>query len=96
MLKIIKVVGDSMADAYCDGDFVLIIKSPFFNYLLKPNRDAVFYKKPYGIMIKRIVKVDKKKKSIDVRGLHEQSIDETFLKSIPYDDVIGVVLKRFK
>ncbi len=84
-----------MLNKYKDGDFVLILKSPLFKYLLKEERDVVFFKKPYGIMIKAIDKIDKKKKTLDLKGLNEKSISKELLKNIPYDDIIGVVIKKF-
>ncbi|PID67184.1 MAG: hypothetical protein CR959_01475 [Fusobacteriales bacterium] len=95
MLKIIKITGDSMLNKYKNGDFVLILKSPFFKYLLKKERDVVFFKEPYGIMIKSIDKIDEKNQTLDLKGLNEKSISKELLKNIPYGDVLGVVIKKF-
>ncbi len=96
MVKIVKVVGDSMADEYLDGDFVLILKSPFFKYFIKQGRDVVFYRAPYGIMIKRIIKIDKESKSVDLTGINDNSLSRDLLRSVHYDDILGVVIKRFR
>ncbi len=95
MLQILKVTGNSMAYKYLDGDFVLILKSPFFKYFLKEKRDLVFNKAPYGIMIKSIEKIDKVNKKIDLKGLNNNSIDKKYLKDVPYNDVLGIVIKKF-
>ncbi len=96
MFKIVKVVGESMADEYLDGDFVLILKSPFFKYLIKQGRDVVFYRAPHGIMIKRIIKVDRESRTVDLSGINEKSISKEVLKSVHYDDILGVVIKKLK
>ncbi len=95
MLKILKVTGNSMADKYLDGDFVLILKSPFFKYFLKENKDLVFKREPFGVMIKSIVKIDKKMMTIDVKSLNKSGLDSKYLKDVPYSDVIGIVIKKF-
>lgn len=94
MLKIIKVTGDSMLNKYKNGDFVLILKSPFFKYFLKKERDVVFKKEPYGIMIKSISNIDMENKTLDLKGLNEKSISRELLKKIPYRDIIGIVIKK--
>ncbi len=95
MFKIIKIVGNSMADKYLDGDFVLIMKSPFFKYFIKEGRDVVFNRAPYGVMIKEIIKINDDN-TIDLSGINEESISRVFLKNVDYSEIIGIVIKRFK
>ncbi len=96
MLKIIKITGDSMLNKYKNGDFVLILKSPFFKYLLKEEKDVVFKKEPYGIMIKSISKINKKNKTLDLKGLNKKSISKELLKNVPYKNILGIVIKKFR
>lgn len=85
-----------MLNKYKNGDFVLILKSPFFKYLLSEGRDVVFKKEPYGVMIKSIDKINKEKKTLDLKGLNEKSISKELLKNISYDKVLGIVIKKFE
>ncbi len=84
-----------MENEYFDGDFVLILKSPFFKYFLKRNRDIVFYKEPFGRMIKRIDKINQNQ-SVDAKGLNDNSISKDLLKNIPYSSIEGLVIFHYK
>ncbi len=84
-----------MENDYFDGDFVLMIKSPFLKCLLKPGRDVVFTQAPYGTLIKRIHRV-RKNRSCDLRGLNPRSIPAEQLKNIPFHQIKGVVIHRFR
>ncbi len=84
-----------MEDEYFDGDFVLILKSPFFKYFLKSGRDIVFHKNPYGTMIKRIESINEDK-SLNLKGLNDKSISSELLKNIPYSNIKGIVIFHFK
>ncbi len=95
MLQIIKVVGSSMEDEYSNGDFILVIKSPFLKFLLKPGRDVVFSKKVYGTMIKRIESINADK-TLNLKGLNPMSISRDLLKNIPRRSVRGIVVYKFK
>ncbi len=95
MLKIIKVTGESMEPEYRDGDFVLIIKLPFFHLFLKAGRDVVFRKAPYGLMIKRILKVNENK-TLNLKSLNaDKGLAEERLREVPFDSVQGVVVYHF-
>lgn len=87
MIKFIKVTGQSLSPEYQEGDFVMIVTLPFF--LFKPGNTVVFQHPAYGIMIKKILRVDPQ--GLFVTGTHPNSIDSRQLGLIKPRSVLGVV-----
>ncbi len=93
MFKILRVRGISMAPCYLHGDFVLLLTRSWRG-LLKPNRDVVFRHSEHGLLLKRIVSVNRRDQCCRVVGIHRQSIDATALGAIAFDDLIGMVIRH--
>ena len=87
MIKFIKVTGQSLSPAYQEGDFVMIVTVPSF--LFKPGNTVVFQHPTYGIMIKKILRVDPM--GLFVTGTHPLSIDSRQFGLIERRSVLGVV-----
>jgi phage repressor protein C with HTH and peptisase S24 domain len=88
MLKIVKITGESLFPDYQEGDYVIVITIPFLPF--KQGDTVVFRHSDYGIMIKKINRVDSDK--IHVIGLHPNSVDSRQFGPISRNDIIGKVI----
>ena len=88
MIKFIKVKGSSLLPEYKEGDFVMLITSPFFSF--KRGDTVVFRHDEYGTMIKNIDSMSSDK--IHVVGTHPYSVDSRQFGPIERRDILGKVV----
>ncbi len=88
MLRLIKVTGSSLYPEYREGDYVMVVTIPFFR--LKMGDIVVFRHPGYGMMIKRIARIDPS--GIHVLGNHPESVDSRLFGPIQRGDVLGKVI----
>ncbi len=91
MLKLLKVVGDSLSPRYEHGDFVLVSRIPFLLRSPSPGDMIAFHQPGYGVLIKRVQAVTADG-SLDVTGTHPESIDSRVFGPVRATDVIGKVI----
>lgn len=95
MLKIIKVTGNSLSPFFLPGDYVLVWRSPRrFNHLAQGDF-IVFDHVEYGRLIKKVIHNDPGHRSLQVEGIHPDSIPGQVLGQIFYKDILGKVIHRF-
>lgn len=70
-MRILKIVGDSMAPQYSSGDFVLVGR--YRRRTPRRGDDVVFTHRDYGVLLKRIEAVGEN--GLRVRGLNTLSAD---------------------
>lgn len=92
MLKFLKVSGKSLTPYFQEGDFVLVIKIPFFLDRLKSGDTVAFTHPIYGTMIKLVEYVDTSSELIFVTGTHPDSLDSSKLGPIPRNALLGKVI----
>ena len=92
MLQVIKIEGDSLKPEYQEGDFVLVVKIPFFFRSIRPGDVVVFRQIAYGQMIKRVERLDSQGELIYVRGSHKESTDSRHFGPVPRVDLVGKVI----
>jgi signal peptidase I len=91
MLRILKVMGESLAPEYKQGDFVLVSKIPFF-FIPPSPRDVIAFNQPgYGLLIKRIQNINTDG-GVNVIGNHLESIDSRVFGAVRREDMIGKVI----
>lgn len=95
MLKIIKVTGNSLSPFFLPGDYVLVWSAPRRFDQLAQGDFIVFDHIEFGRLIKKIVQNDPGQRSIQVEGIHPDSISGQVLGKIFYKDVLGKVIRRF-
>lgn len=91
-----KISGDSLSPDYQDGDFVLMLKIPSFLYSVKPGDLVVFYHPLYGILIKKVDRIDQQDGQVYVLGTHPLSVDSRQFGMIPLKDLRGKVIWQIK
>lgn len=92
MLRLLKVSGQSLTPEFQEGDFVLVVKIPFFFDSVRQGDIVVFRHPEYGTMIKRVSAVDPINGEIFVTGSHPFSVDSTKFGAIQKDALIGKVI----
>jgi nickel-type superoxide dismutase maturation protease len=92
MIQILKVTGESLSPFFQDGDFVLIIKIPFFLRSVRQGDIVVFHHPVYGTMIKRVEHVSPDGEQIEVIGSHPDSTDSRQFGPIARRALIGKVI----
>ena len=92
MLRLIKVTGDSLYPEYQNGDFVITSKIPVLFGSLSAGDVVVFIRQPYGLLIKRIERVDDAEKRFFVLGTQLNSVDSREFGWIDRRDILGKVL----
>jgi len=96
MLGLLKVTGESLSPDYQEGDFVLLLKIPFFLNRLKRGDIVVFKQSYYGIMIKRVEWQSQDGEQVFVLGTHPESADSRKFGLICRGDLIGKVIWHIK
>jgi signal peptidase I len=96
MLRLIKVSGHSLEPVYRDGDFVLVSKIPILFGRLKTGDVVIFYHKSYGLMIKKVERMDLQADRIYVVGMHEDSVDSRTFGPVGKKDLAGKVVGRIR
>lgn len=94
MIQIMRVSGNSLAPDFHEGDFVVIVKIPFFLHIkrIKSGDVIVFSHPDYGIMVKRVESIFPVSGEIWVQGNHPSSIDSRQFGPIQQKDVIGKII----
>lgn len=95
MLRIHKVIGDSMSPDFQEGDFVVLAAIPFFLKRLKIGDIIIFDHKPYGRLIKRIASFDPETAEAYVEGTRPDSLDSQRLGTISRSAIHGKVIAHF-
>jgi signal peptidase I len=91
MLRILKVMGDSLTPEFHQGDFVLVSKIPFL-FVPPSTGDVIAFHQPgYGLLIKRIQNLNLDG-GVNVIGNHPESIDSRVFGSVRREDIIGKVI----
>jgi signal peptidase I len=96
MIKVLKVSGHSLTPYYQEGDFVLIVKIPFFLDRLKSGDTVVFNHPVFGQMIKLVEHIEPQGELVFVSGTHTNSLDSHQLGPIPRTALLGKVIWRIK
>ncbi|MGB9641003.1 MAG: S24/S26 family peptidase [Anaerolineales bacterium] len=91
IFKIWRVRGDSMSPEIQEGDFVVVSKIPFLIDLSVGDR-IVFHHPKYGILIKRIDKLDPHHQLYWLVGTHPESLDSHKIGPIREDQIYGKVI----
>jgi signal peptidase I len=92
MITVLKVSGQSLTPHYQEGDFVLVVKIPFFLNRIK-NGDAVVFNHPvFGQMIKLVEHIEPLGEQVFVAGMHANSLDSRQLGPIPRTALVGKVI----
>ena len=91
---IIRVTGESMLPHYREGDFLFVTRffKPFF---LKLAKDIIFTHSEFGLLLKRVIQIDKSRKILRVYGTGENSINSEEIGDVSFDQVEGVVIYKF-
>lgn len=92
MLRLLKVTGQSLTPEFQEGDFVLVVKIPFFFDSLHKGDIVVFRHPDYGTLIKQVSSINPEHGEIFVTGTHPFSVDSKQLGAIPKNDLIGKVI----
>ena len=95
MIKIIKVTGNSLSPFFFPGDYVLIWRSPGRFTKLSSDDYVVFNHQDHGLLIKQILFNNPAENFIEVEGIHPDSITSKKMGRIPYQNIIGKVIRRF-
>ena len=91
MLKLLKIVGDSLTPNFEHGDFVLVSKIPFLFRSPSPGDVIAFHQPGYGLLIKRIQEVNSDGK-LKVIGTLPESVDSRVFGAVRQEDMIGKVV----
>lgn len=92
MFQLIKVSGKSLLPEYQEGDFVLVVKVPFFLRRIQQGDVVVFDHPVYGLMIKVVDHLIPEKDEIFVVGTHMFSVDSREFGPISRKVLIGKVV----
>ena len=92
MLKLLKVAGNSLSPFIQEGDFVLVLKIPFFFINIHSGDIVAFHHSIYGVMIKQVEHLSSDKEEIFVIGRHPDSIDSRHFGPIHTRELIGKVI----
>ena len=76
------------------GDYILVIKIPYFLRRLKPGDVVVFRHPAYGVMIKRLERFSEDGEELFVLGSHPESNDSRSFGPVPRHWVTGKVILR--
>jgi signal peptidase I len=91
MLKLLKIVGDSLTPNFEHGDFVLVSKIPFLFRPPSPGDVVAFHQPGYGLLIKRIQSVNPDGE-FNVIGTRLESIDSRVFGTVKQAEMIGKVV----
>jgi nickel-type superoxide dismutase maturation protease len=92
MLKIIRVSGDSLTPEYREGDFVLVVKIPFFSFHISAGDIVVFEHPIHGLLIKRVQSIDEKQGQVFVKGDQANSLDSRQFGTVKVSSIKGKVV----
>jgi signal peptidase I len=90
MLKLLKILGDSLTPEYKNGDFVMISKIPFLFVQPSPGDIIAFHQPGYGLLIKRIQQITPEGE-VSVIGSHPDSVDSRVFGLVKKENILGKV-----
>ena len=96
MFKLIKVTGASLSPDYLEGDYVLIVSSPFFLKQIRVGDTIVFRRPDYGTLIKRVLDVSPDQSAYFVVGTHPNSLDSRHFGPVSGRELYGKVIWHIK
>jgi phage repressor protein C with HTH and peptisase S24 domain len=85
-----------MSPLYNDGDYVITTSIPLlFNRIA--DKSVVVFKSPvYGILIKKVIRVDNKNGLFFVKGINPDSISSEKIGPVKKKEITGIVLFHIK
>lgn len=93
MFRILKVTGNSLSPLYEEGDFVFVIKIPFFISCIKPSiqtGDTIVFRHPYyGELIKQVEWLTSDGAQLYVIGTQKESTDSRTFGLVERNWVLG-------
>jgi signal peptidase I len=92
LMRLLRIEGNSLEPEYHEGDFVFISRIPFMFAPLKPGDVIVFNHLLFGVMIKRVERIEAELGEIYVVGTHPDSMDSRRFGAIRGRDVLGKVI----
>jgi nickel-type superoxide dismutase maturation protease len=92
MLRLIKVTGNSLWPEYREGDFVLIVKIPFSIFRYHVGDVVVFRHALYGILIKKVERIQAQNGGLFVVGFHPDSVDSRQFGAVHPQSILGKVV----
>lgn len=95
MCRLLKIAGDSLSPEFEDGDFVLVSRIPFLFRPPKPGEVVAFRKPPYGLLVKRVERLEPEGE-LFVVGTQPESVDSRQFGSIRKRELVGKVIWHVK
>jgi len=92
MLRLLRVRGSSLWPDFREGDYVLVVSSPFRLGKVRPGDVIVFQQPGYGILLKRVQRVLENGQSFEVRGTQIASSDSRNFGPVPQERLLGKVI----
>jgi signal peptidase I len=96
MFRIIKIRGESMSPGFHDGDYAAVSRIPVLLGLIRIDSVLVFNTEKYGILIKKVCGIDKKKSKYFFKGSNHLSLSSEEIGYIDEKDILGSVIFHFK
>jgi hypothetical protein len=90
MLSVYHVKGDSMSSQIKNGEYIVVFT--WILFMPWPGLNVVYHHPDYGVILKSIVNVNRKKKTFSSQGLSSLSVDAENLKSTPIANIKGFVI----
>ena len=85
-----------MSPLFLHGDYLLLTYFPTPTFWMKKGRCIVFYSERYGLLVKRIAKIDKNKKVFWAEGMNAYSVTTEQMGENSFSTVKGTVLWCFQ
>lgn len=95
MLRILRISGLSLEPEYREGDFVVCSKIPFMFREPQPGDVVVFIHGLYGLLIKRVERIEPDG-GIFVVGSHAHSIDSRTFGPVARSALLGRVVTHVR
>lgn len=90
MFSVFRVKGDSMSPQINNGEYVVTFTWIFFKPW--PGLRVVYHHPNYGVILKMVVDVNRKKKTFSSQGLNASSVEAKNLKNTPIANIKGFVI----
>ena len=93
MFGIVKVNGTSMSPEYSSGDFLFFIRF-FKKFFIKNGRNVIVQHPKLGLIVKKIKTVDRKNKTITLKGNNSSSTYSGEMGVVYFQDILGFPLVK--
>lgn len=90
MFAVYRVKGNSMSPQIKNGEYVVTFTWIFFKPW--PGLRVVYYHPNYGVILKRVIDVNRQKKTFSSQGLNASSVEPKNLKNTPIASIKGFVI----